>query len=152
MLSGFSDPNIQYCRQCRRCVFLWKDFVTGYHRSRACAELLNSALINYRYSSQAIPYDEVFKLDAFCRKTDLLIVFSVSSSIYENLARTLHDSQQKPEMLLITCSKKNEMAKFFDHVIVLPDRKTIQSSYALESAITNLFFINLLAMRLHTQK
>ncbi len=127
-------------------------FVTGYHRSRACAELLNSALINYRYSSQAIPYDEVFKLDAFCRKTDLLIVFSVSSSIYESLARTLHDSQQKPEMLLITCSKKNEMAKFFDHVIVLPDRKTIQSSYALDPAITNLFFINLLAMRLHTQK
>ena len=27
-------------------------FVTGYHRSRASAELMNAALINYRYSSQ----------------------------------------------------------------------------------------------------
>ena len=127
-------------------------FVTGYHRSRACAELMNSALINYRYPSQAIPYDEVFKLDAFCHPSDLLIVFSVSSSTYAQLAKTLFESDQKPEMMLVTCAKKNEMAKYFDHVIVLPDRKAVQSSYALDPAITNLFFINMLSMHMHTQE
>lgn len=126
-------------------------FVTGYHRSRASAELLNAALINYRYSSQAIVFDEVFKLGAFCRKTDLLIIFSVASSVYGGLIKELAECEQKPETMLITCSKKHDLAKYFDHVIDLPDSKTIRSSYALDPAITNLFFINLLAMHLHTQ-
>lgn len=126
-------------------------FVTGYHRSRASAELMNAALINYRYSSQAIAYDEVFKLDAFCRKTDLLIVFSVASGVYGGLIKDLAECEQKPATMLITCSKKHDLAKYFDHVIVLPDSKTIHSSYALDPAITNLFFINLLSMHLHTQ-
>ena len=85
--------------------------MTGYHRSRASAELMNAALINYRYSSQAIAYDEVFKLDAFCRKTDLLIVFSVSSSIYGGLIKDLAECEQKPETMLITCSKEHDLAK-----------------------------------------
>ncbi len=126
-------------------------YVTGYHRSRASAELMNAALINYRYSSQTIAYDEVFKLDAFCRKTDLLIVFSVSSSVYEEVVKRLAECEHKPETMLITCSKKHDLAKYFDHVIILPDSKTIRSSYALDPAVTNLFFINLLAMHLHTQ-
>ena len=126
-------------------------YVTGYHRSRASAELMNAALINYRYSSQAIAFDEVFKLDAFCRKTDLLIVFSVASGVYGELIKGLAESEHKPETMLITCSKKHDLAKYFDHVIVLPDSKSIHSSYALDPAITNLFFINLLAMHLHTQ-
>ncbi len=126
-------------------------FITGYHRSRASAELLNSALINYRYPSQAIVYDEVFKLDAFCRRTDLLIVFSVSSGVYGQLMKTLYESEHKPETMLVTCTKKHELAKYFDHVVILPDRKAIQSAFALDPALTNLFFINLLSMQLNTQ-
>ena len=126
-------------------------FVTGYHRSRASAELLNSALINYRYPSQMIPFDEVFKLDAFCRKADLLIVFSVSSGVYGSLMKTLYESDRRPETMLVTCTKRHELTKYFDHVIILPDRKTIQSAFALDPAVTNLFFINLLSMQLNTQ-
>ncbi len=127
-------------------------FVTGFHRSRAAAELMNSALINYRYPSQSIPYDEVFKLDAFCRNTDLLVVFSVASSIYGPLMKSLAESEQRPATMLITNSAKHDLAKYFDHVIVLPNRKTIRSSYSLDPAVTMLFFINLLAMHLNTQK
>ena len=126
-------------------------FVTGYHRSRASADLLNSALINFRYPSQAIAYDEVFKMDAFCRKTDLLIVFSVSSSIYKDLIKNISESDSKPETMLITSSKKHDLARYFDHVIVLPDGKAIQASYSMDPAITNLFFINLLSMYLTKQ-
>ncbi len=127
-------------------------FVTGFHRSRAAADLMNSALINYRYPSQSIPYDEVFKLAAFCRSTDLLVVFSVSSSVYGQLIRDLEESEHRPVTMLITNSAKHDLAKHFDHVIILPDRKTIRSSYSLDPAVTMLFFINLLAAHLKTQK
>ncbi len=126
-------------------------FVTGFHRSRASAELMNSALINYRYPSQMIQYDEVFKLDSFCRSTDLLIVFSVSSSVYKDTMKTLSGIENRPESILITCSEKNDMVKYFDHIVLLPDRKSIHSPFPLDPALTNIFFISLLSRHLKTQ-
>ncbi len=127
-------------------------FVTGYHRSRASAQLMNTALLNYRYSSEMIQFDEVFKLDSFCRRDDLLIVFSVSSSTYSSFLKTLHNSSIRPRIMLVTCTAKHDSAKYCDRIIVLPDRKSIQSPLSLDPAITNMFFIDLLSMHLKTQE
>ena len=126
-------------------------FVSGYHRSRASAQLMNTALLNYRYSSEMIPYDEVFKLDSYCRKEDLFIVFSVRSRIFVPLLKKLSECENRPKIMLITCAPKHEAAKYCDRVIVLPDRKTIQSPLEPDPAITTLFFITLLSMHLKTQ-
>ncbi|MBR4444572.1 MAG: MurR/RpiR family transcriptional regulator [Solobacterium sp.] len=127
-------------------------FVTGYHRSRASAQLMNTALLNYRYSSEMIPYDEVFKLDSYCRKEDMLIVFSVRSKIFVSLIKELSECENRPKIVLVTCAPKHEAAKYCDRVIVLPDRKTIQSPLEPDPAITTIFFINLLSMHLKTQE
>lgn len=127
-------------------------FVTGYHRSRASAQLMNTALLNYRYSSEMIPFDEVFKLDSYCRKDDMLIVFSVRSSIFVGLLKELAQCENRPKILLVTCAPKHEGARYCDRVIVLPDRKTIRSPLDPDPAITTIFFINLLSMHLQTQE
>lgn len=127
-------------------------FVTGYHRSRASAQLMNTALLNFRYSSEMIPFDEVFKLDSYCRKDDMLIVFSVRSSIYTSFLKSLSECENKPKVMLVTCTAKHESAKYCDRVIVLPDRKSIRSPLDPDPAITNIFFINLLSMHLKTQE
>ena len=127
-------------------------FCTGYHRSRAMAELMNTALINYRYNSQAIPYDEVFKLDVFSQKTDLLIIFSVSSAIYKDIVKRLKECDNSPQIMLICCVDKHPIASLCDYVITLPNRRTISSPLTPDPSITTIFWINLLSKYLTTQE
>lgn len=118
-------------------------FVTGFHNSSVSATLFNYRLEELRYTTSHLPYDEAFKLDAFARKNDTVVIFSVHSQTYKDLVKNLRAMGDScPHLVLICMDPKHVLRTKVDYSYVLPDEHTIGYSHYLDPSITFSYFTN----------
>ena len=118
-------------------------YVTGFHNSSASAILFNYRLEVMRYTSSHLPYDEAFKLDAFAKKTDVVIIFSVHSATYREVVKSLKAMNEDcPTLVLFCMDAKHVLRSKMDYSFVLPDEHTIGYDHYLDPTITFAYFAN----------
>lgn len=118
-------------------------FVTGFHYSSVSAMLFNYHLEELRYTTSHLPYDEAFKLDAFARKNDVVIIFSVHSETYRELVKNLKAMGNScPHLVLFCMDPKHILRSKVDYSFVLPDEHTIGYSHYLDPNMTFSYFTN----------
>lgn len=121
-------------------------FTTGFHKSAFAAHMLDMNLKEFGYQSEFLTYDVICRFDSFCRSTDLLIIFSVSSSTYNMLNDVLAscDENSKPKILLITQTPKHPFLSYVDYKVVLPNYKSENLPHFIEHQVTAMIYVAVL--------
>lgn len=120
-------------------------FVTGFHNSSIPAKQFTFRLEELRYTTSFLPYDEAFKLDAFARSNDVLIIYSVHSAIYRELVKNLRAMGEKAPTIILFCTDPKHVLKTkVDYSYVMPDEHTIGYDHCLDPTIIYTYFNNLL--------
>lgn len=118
-------------------------YVTGFHNSSTSATLFNYRLEELRYTTSHLPYDEAFKLDAFTRKEDVVIIFSVHSVSYRDVVKQMRAmGSECPKIVLFCMDPKHVIRSKADMSFVLPDEHTIGYDHYLDPSITFSYFTN----------
>lgn len=127
-------------------------FITGYHVSRVPATHLNMMLQVMRYTTSLVPNDEAFKLDAFARRNDLVVIISAHSGVYKDVVKALEKmGDERPRILLISLDPKHPLKTKADYFVVLPDGTAIGSSHYAEYALVYEYFFTKLMKELEAK-
>ena len=127
-------------------------FVTGYHVSALPAQNIEMDLTLFGYDVHFMPADRIFKVDAFARKNDLLIDFSVAGDAARELMETVNNmGENKPKTILFGMNPKHPLRNKFDYYFRIPDSHSVGSSEYLDPCILFYYFIDHLSTILKTK-
>lgn len=115
-------------------------FISGFHTSAIPAQSFTMQLDLFRYSAQFLSFDQIFKLNAFARKNDTVVIFSTTNNTYQDLFQSLNQmGDEKPTIIVFTFSKIKKLMKNIDYVYVLPNNDDINAKHFLEYNILYLY-------------